>query len=190
MAGSWQRRFGDDLVSKIRRCGEEVGHWGKSICARFSYNINRCKRRIEELMGKYDDHSILELRRVKSDLNFLLVQEKKYWRQHAKTHWMRDGDSNTRFVHVSTSTRKQKNELKNLKNAEGVVVTSQVGISHLARDYFNDLFCEQQPKVGQVVNLITPRNEQADNLILMAPFSDEELRVAAFHMHQDKAPGS
>lgn len=47
----------------------------------------------------------------------------------------------------------------------------------------------QDTEVGQVVNLINPRIDLEDNLVLLAPFSDEEFNVAAFHMHPDKAPG-
>lgn len=81
--------------------------------------------------------------RASNRLADLLVQEERFWRQRAKTHWLRDGDGNTRYFHAMASARRKQNVVSKLTNEEGVVVTSQEGMCVLARNYFESLFREQ-----------------------------------------------
>lgn len=39
-------------------------------------------------------------------LDTLLVKDDLFWKQRAKTFWYRDGDLNTRFFHVATTTKR------------------------------------------------------------------------------------
>nr|KYP64364.1 Transposon TX1 uncharacterized [Cajanus cajan] len=41
-----------------------------------------------------------------------------YWSQRAKTFWLREGDSNTKFFHAAVNTRRQKNHISTLYDSE------------------------------------------------------------------------
>lgn len=96
-------------------------------------------------------------------LNKLLIQEDKYWRQRAKTHWMRDGDVNTHFFHASTSTRKHKNEIKSFHDTDGVVINWQTDLGELAQSYFNDLFGEHHTEFATVIDAVPQQVDSVDN---------------------------
>jgi hypothetical protein len=55
----------------------------------------------------------------------LLVQEDAYWRQRAKTHWLWDGDLNTKFFHAAATSRKKVNRISSLLDPSDNVVTGQ-----------------------------------------------------------------
>jgi hypothetical protein len=46
-----------------------------------------------------------------------------YWRQRAKSHWLQEGDLNTKFFHMTTSLRYRKKKIDKLVNEENIVTT-------------------------------------------------------------------
>lgn len=78
VSGTWIGRSEHDLGTKIRAYGEVLSHWCRRLRSRFSADIYKCKRRLGDLQGKYDEVSVLEMREVESQLNRLLIQEEKY----------------------------------------------------------------------------------------------------------------
>lgn len=56
-------------------------------------------------------------------LNALLVHEEKYWKKRAKSFWLAEGDSNSRFFHASATLRKKANHIEFLKDDNGEVVS-------------------------------------------------------------------
>lgn len=103
-------------------------------------------------------------------------------------HWLRDGDSNTRYFHFQLLLRK-KIKIQKLMNSSGEMVVDQSGLCELAHEYFVDLFNEQEVNVTNVVNEVPVKLGVAENEALLRPFSDEEFRMATFQMHPAKCPG-
>lgn len=63
-----------------------------------------------------------------------------YWQQRAKSFWLRDGDSNSKFFHAYATTRKVRNIITSLKDDNGVQITNQESMSNVVQDYFLKLF--------------------------------------------------
>lgn len=51
----------------------------------------------------------------KSDLHNIFLEEEAYWQQRARLQWFLEGDINTKFFHVSASTRRRKNTILSLE---------------------------------------------------------------------------
>jgi len=53
------------------------------------------------LRGNVNASNISSFNGLRNQMSLLLVQENAFWHQRTKTHWMRDGDLNVKFFHVS-----------------------------------------------------------------------------------------
>lgn len=119
----------------------------------------------------------------------LLVQEDSFWRQRAKSFWLRDGDLNTRFFHASATSRAKVNRIDKIQGDDAIIVENPIQIQEIAKSYFDNLF---MPRVGiyePVLCAIGPCVTQEDNELLVKPFSHVEFSTTLSQMHSDKSPG-
>jgi hypothetical protein len=104
-------------------------------------------------------------------------------------HWLKEGDMNTKFFHMSASTRQRAKKIEKLINEDNIAVTGQSDLCEVAKNYFDNLFKANSTMHDPVLSLIGSKITQDDNAKLLAPISKEELKEALFQMHPDKAPG-
>jgi len=70
----------------------------------------------------------VQLTHLTKRMTQLMIQEDKYWRQQAKTHWYKDSDLNTKFFHASATTRKKRNWILPLENDVGDKISDEQGM--------------------------------------------------------------
>jgi hypothetical protein len=104
-------------------------------------------------------------------------------------HWLKEGDLNTKFFHMSASARARKKKIEKLVNEVNVEVRTQQGICDVALNYFDQLFMANSSIHEPILGLVGPKITDEDNEKLVAPITKEEVREALFQMHPDKAPG-
>lgn len=51
-----------------------------------------------------------------------------FWLQKSRNTWLREGDQNTKFFHLSTVIIRRRNKLEGLNNVEGVWVIEKNGM--------------------------------------------------------------
>ncbi|KAK2388712.1 hypothetical protein QL285_062362 [Trifolium repens] len=185
----WGRERTVDIINKTVRCAEKLQGWGRRKRMRFKQEVLECSDEMERLRGAHDTTSSERYKEIQEKHARLLVQEESYWRQRAKMHWLRDGDMNTKFFHMSASTRQRAKKIEKLVNEDNIEVTGQADLCAVALNYFDHLFKSNSTVHDPVLSLIGPKISQEDNEKLLAPISKEELRTALFQMHPDKAPG-
>jgi hypothetical protein len=117
------------------------------------------------------------------------VKDNLFWKQRAKTFWHRDGDLNTRYFHVVSTSRRKINKIIQLEDAHDTVCNSSEGINSIARDYFNEILQQQVGDRVVVINAISRPILDDDNESLTALFLFEEFHDAIFSMESDKCPG-
>jgi len=119
----------------------------------------------------------------------LLAQEEAFWRQRSKVYWLRDGDTNSRFFHATSNSKRRRNDISKIQNQDGDVVSTQQEICQVARGYFSELFTQQSLNSAPTLNFIEAAITNEDNEKLLAPFQVSEFKKALYSMHSDKAPG-
>lgn len=99
--------------------------WGRNLHSKFWRGINICKKKLEQLRDNNDETSISSVNFFRTKLASFLVQEESYWRQRAKSFWLKDGDANTKFFfHTAASTRRKQNALTSISSKDGSLVES------------------------------------------------------------------
>lgn len=141
------------------------------------------------LRERRDDTGVRMYLHAREQLASLLVKEEQFWRQRAKTTWLREGDLNTKFFHACATTRKKKNRIEKLLDSDGNHTTSREGLCRVVAAYFEALFGERRGHYQPVLDVIQPRITPDDNARLLRPFSEEEFNCALHQMDPDKAPG-
>ncbi|BFG22931.1 hypothetical protein CerSpe_092050 [Prunus speciosa] len=63
--------------------------------------------------------SILKQRAIKFELGDLWKLEELYWKQRSRVKWLKEGDTNSRFFHLTTIQRRQNNHILRIKNSQG-----------------------------------------------------------------------
>ena len=142
---------------------------------------------VEKGYGK-NLHSITKL---KTEINTLLHHEEVFWRQWSRSLCLKIGDKNTRFFHQKASQRHTKNNIKGLKDREGIWQSDMSRISNIAKEYYTELFATSHPRsmerVLEAVDKVVT-DEMAHSLT--QPYIKEEVRMALFSMHPSKSSRS
>ncbi|MCH99156.1 endonuclease/exonuclease/phosphatase family protein, partial [Trifolium medium] len=185
----WGRGRSADIISKTARCADKLKGWGRRKRMRFKQEVLECSEEMERLRGCHDSTNSGRFKELREKHARLLVQEEAYWKQRAKMHWLKEGDLNTKFFHMSASSRQRAKKIVKLMNEENVAVTTQPELCEVALNYFNHLFKSNPSTHDPILSLIAPKITQEDNDRLVMPITREELKEALFQMHPDKAPG-
>lgn len=79
---------------------------------------------------------------LKKELNEILNQEKILWFQKSREKWIKSGDWNTKFFHVSTLVHRTRNLISGLYNDYRVCVFEPVQLHNIVISYVKYLFKE------------------------------------------------
>jgi hypothetical protein len=144
---------------------------------------------MERLRGRNGVTNLGRYKEVQERHARLLIQEEAHWRQRAKMHWLKEGDLNTKFFHMSASARAKRKKITKLVNDVNVEVHTQPEICEVALKYCDQLFKANTSSHEPILSLVESKVTQEENDKLVAPITKEEIRDALFDMHPDKAPG-
>ncbi len=134
--------------------------------------------------------SLDKIRKLKSEVNFLLEKEERLWRQRSQVIWLSKGDRNTRFFHGCAYQRQRRNKILGLKDEDGVWREDKAKVAGLIMQHFDNIFRTSLPEnieeaVAHVPNLIS----QEVNDTLTSEFTAREVELALKQMAPLKASG-
>lgn len=117
-----------------------------------------------------------------------MKQQEIYWRQRAKTDWLKIGDKNSKFFHQSASSRRRRNAFQQLQRDDGSWASWGNGLEGLIQDFYSNLFQSDGSDGELVVNLIQPRIGDELKVELGRRFTEDDVKLAIFRMNPDN-PG-
>ena len=111
----------------------------------------------------------------------LFHKEELMWRQRARLEWLSAGDRNTRFFHLRASQRRKRNMIKALANSLGVIIDDPGALRSMVSDFYKSLYTsEGVNKMDQVLSKVPAKVTQQMNDILLAPYTNEEVKTTLF----------
>jgi hypothetical protein len=81
---------------------------------------------------------------LQSELNCWLSRNELIWRQKSRETWLRDGDRNTMFFHISAVVRHRKNSIDALRGEDGIWLVNLSDIREHVVSNFQQLFTEEE----------------------------------------------
>ena len=103
-----------------------------------------------------------------------------YWKQRAKSFWVKGGDLNTKYFHAIASSQKRCNHIHKLYNATSVSIEKLDDICDKVKNYFTNLFAPTREVSYDAINVLSKKISEEDNNFLIAPFSLKEFKAAIF----------
>jgi len=138
VTNSWQEHSIHNIIPKLSSCAEDITVWRKSHCHKLKVDIEDCRKQLQETRVGSSSEDQVRMFELRKRMQRLLSQDDAYWRQHAKTHWYKDGDRNTKFFHASATSRRKVSRITSLNDDAGNKITDEVGHAKCGKT----IFCE------------------------------------------------
>lgn len=134
-----------------------------------------------------------------SRLNLELLRaykdEEDFWRQRSRLMWLAAEDRNSGYFHAVYKGKRARNRIAVIEKADGTPLYEEADIVGEITSYFQNIFTANstpghsfEPSTV-VEQALTPCISAETNDSLIKVPSAEEVRVAIFSVHPDKAPG-
>lgn len=119
-----------------------------------------------------------------------LLRSEIFWRQKSRELWLKHGDKNYKFFHLSTTIQRQQNNIDALKAEDGTWISEASHIRQMFHNEFKSLFHGEEVNFpSHLENLITPSITLQENNILSNIPTPEQIRNTLFQMKDHKSPG-
>jgi hypothetical protein len=111
----------EHVIGKLKGVMLALNTWSREKFGTVSSEIERIRKRLEELHATNNDEGEEDVRKLHCRLDELLYREKMMWLQRSRITWLKEGDRNTKFFHQKAVGRVKKNKIKCLKRQDGQV---------------------------------------------------------------------
>ncbi|XP_021743261.1 uncharacterized protein LOC110709357 [Chenopodium quinoa] len=182
------------LVPLLKKVGNDLQEWNREVF----HNIFKKKRnllaritRVQKSLAEQRSRDLIKLEsKLCKELDEVLEQEELLWYQRSRIEWIRDGDRNTSFFHLSTISRRWRNNITTIEDINsGEWMFEKDKIQQHIVSYFQNLFtAEEQQALGPLPTRIFPDFTQRDWNCLSKPFAKCEVERVVFEMGSMKAP--
>ena len=179
------------FLSAMSKCRDTLLKWSKKEFPNNLRIIKDLKLKLAEITQ--DDVSGEKIRmraEIEAEIDKVFEKEEHYWRQRSRVEWLKAGDRNSRFFHLSTIKRRHQNSILRLKNDLGDWLTEPRDIADNISSFFREVFLTSGHRdMAEVLNYVDPVIDDSANHHLMLPITMEEIKEAAFSLGGSKAPG-
>ncbi|PON70693.1 Endonuclease/exonuclease/phosphatase [Trema orientale] len=110
------------------------------------------------------------LESYEKELDRLLLLDEYYWKQRSQTEWLKGGDSNSKFFHMTASMRRSKNRIAGIKDNMGTWQDEEGTISSIIELYFEDIFATSAPSESTLAVVTNTVHTRLDELMNVADF--------------------
>ncbi|XP_050259106.1 uncharacterized protein LOC126704118 [Quercus robur] len=153
--------------------------------------IKVLEKKIEEVQGVEPTKENLELEAALSlELDDWLAKESLKWQQKFREIWLKDGDRNSRFFHLTTLVRRRRNFISDIKQEDSSWISGREAIQEYFIANFQSLYQSSRPQIPEnLENLIEACVSAEENVELCRIPSREEVKKAIFGIKSLKSPG-
>ncbi|XP_073133059.1 uncharacterized protein [Henckelia pumila] len=181
------------LVVKLKRLKNHLKWWNQEVFG----NIHDKVRELDSLAAQAEeifdsvasDENRAAMSLAKANLSLCLAMEEAFWKQKASAKWLVYCEKNTKLFHNMVARRRSRNNIFRIWD-EGVALETPSLIRSLLCVFFQNLLIGEptapnKPYFDHIPVLI----DEANNLSLMAPFTEQEVFDSVFSLHEDSSAG-
>lgn len=132
--------------------------WNIYVFGNVQEDIKNVKHSIQELQTQTQDHNtILTEQNLQYELHELLKREECLWKDKAKARWIQEGDTHTRYFHLSTFIHRRYNSITTILSTNHEWLSSRHAIGETFQQFHENLFTSIEPYFpGDFQPLINP----------------------------------
>ncbi|KAH9617315.1 hypothetical protein KSS87_016189 [Heliosperma pusillum] len=140
-----------DLVPQLKRLSIKLQDWNHTVFGNI-FLKKSLKARIEGCQKKLSlrqDRGLIKLEaKLRKEFDDVLEQEEILWYQKSRMEFIRDGDRNTSYFHVSTLVRRWRNKINSLKDDNGDWCTDPDSLKQIAVEFYKKLYTEESSEIS------------------------------------------
>ena len=104
---------------------------------------------------------------LSAKLNEWLEREELKWKQKSRELWLKDGDQNSNFFHLSTLVRRRRSQIADIKLEDGFWIHFRDQISDYFSKHFEEFFKSSHPIIPpDLEGLVSPCISDRENFDL------------------------
>ncbi|KAK3189117.1 hypothetical protein Dsin_028678 [Dipteronia sinensis] len=168
--------------------GDPTEQWRRKL----NENIKGLKLELRNAYDNITTGSWKTIQLIESRLDIELETEESYWKQRSRIEWLKYGDRNTRFFHMTATVRKARNKIIGLRGDDGLWYESTADMKRIIFSYFGDLFQSCNPSHSDLSSVLVGVRQKLSSSMscfLDSVFTGEEIKKAVFQLGATKAPG-
>jgi hypothetical protein len=105
------------------------------------------------------------------------------WKQKSRKIWLKEGDRNSKFFHLSMIIRRRRNSIDVVRNQSGLWITEKKEINEFFLENFKQVFTEEEVDFpANLENLIQPSIPNEENTEICTTTTPQEIKKALFEM--------
>ncbi|XP_030945669.1 uncharacterized protein LOC115970144 [Quercus lobata] len=129
------------LCKKQAATRDALKKWNKEVFGKCQERINAIMKRIKEIQSQPPSFQYGDLEAaLQAELSEWLLRSETLWRQKSRELWLKLGDKNSKFFHLSTIVRRKRNNIDAIRDGNGSWITEGNAIRKRFLDHFKDLF--------------------------------------------------
>ncbi|KAF3782863.1 Transposon TX1 uncharacterized protein [Nymphaea thermarum] len=180
------------VLAKLEVTRSKLSAWNRLHYGNISQKIDSIQKELDVVQARMDsgDSSLSDLEYcIRLELQATLREEELLWAQKSRTNWLKNGDRNTKFYQQVASGRKSRQSLSAISVGD-LTIEAQDQNNEECTKFFKALLCEDAA-TGSMFEHLSPSLivSREENLQLLAPISDSEIKHAVFSSKADSAPG-
>lgn len=190
ISSSWDTTQGQ-IPLKLNKVLTRLDSWGKVKFGDLSQKVKNSHDILLHLKNHVPDEECLQRIKIEEKaLDELLAKEEMWWSQRAKVHWLKFGDSNTKYFHYKANQRRRKNTIHSITDSQGQRWRDVHHIHQTFKAYFKDIFTSSKPVINtEDLHMISSRIDQEMKQILEDDFTNTEVISATYQLKGSSAPG-
>ncbi|XP_059076156.1 uncharacterized protein LOC131875586 [Cryptomeria japonica] len=131
------------IAKKLRNVKDNIKKWNKEVFGDLFSVKTKTQMELKEMQDKiqmsgYNEVSISEENEVLVKYHKIIRREEEFWKQRSRSLWLKVGDINTRFFHMTMMKHKAANSISKLKIG-GTEMRKDDEIEEEARNFFTSL---------------------------------------------------
>uniref|UniRef100_A0A2N9GNN9 Reverse transcriptase domain-containing protein n=1 Tax=Fagus sylvatica TaxID=28930 RepID=A0A2N9GNN9_FAGSY len=178
------------LYRKQHNTRRALKKWNKEVFGYCQTRISNLMQQIQEIQKKENSEENFKIEAsLQSELNEWLLRNEVMWRQKSRETWLREGDKNSKFFHLSTVIRRRRNAINIIKSDGGEWITEKKRIREHFQAKFIEHFSEEEVEFPPDLEGLVPHSiTTEENEELCRIPTPQEIKKALFDMPTLKAP--
>lgn len=185
------------VVKKLKNVKDNVKKWNKDCFGNIFTSKATTLLELKEIQDEIQNNGCTNMSRDTEDATLMryhdiIAKEETYQKQRSRNVWLKEGDSNTKYFHISTLRHKAINRIVQIKVNSRCVVEDD-SMRKVAMDFFSNLLAKDQNLNIQAQSKLLDSiptilgDDQNDHLTAIP--SHDEILIAINSFEGNKAPG-